>query len=122
MSPCRAASGLLQSVLMDRSWINTRLFSKAHLDGVSEFMKFVFERFDENAEILCPCRKCLNQVCLDKGHVEDHLYIHGMASTYTRWINHGEPLEGIITENRSHSDEQLGFNDDVGLNQDVEDA
>ncbi|WVZ98199.1 hypothetical protein U9M48_043668 [Paspalum notatum var. saurae] len=106
---------------MDRSWINTRLFGKAHLDGVSEFMKFVSERSDENAEILCPCRKCLNQVCLDKGHVEDHLYIHGMASTYTRWIYHGEPLEGIITENRSHSDEQLGFNDDVGLNQDVED-
>jgi len=26
---------------MDRSWVNTRLFSKAHLDGVTEFMNIM---------------------------------------------------------------------------------
>jgi hypothetical protein len=26
------------------------------------------------------------------GKVEDHLLLYGMASTYDRWIHHGEPL------------------------------
>jgi len=26
---------------MDISWVNTRLFSKAHLDGVTEFMNIM---------------------------------------------------------------------------------
>ncbi|WVZ51731.1 hypothetical protein U9M48_002846, partial [Paspalum notatum var. saurae] len=78
---------------MDRSWINTRLFGKAHLDGVNEFMKFVSERFGEDAEILCPCRRCLNRIRTHKGQAEDHLYIYGMASTYSRWIYHGESLD-----------------------------
>ena len=52
---------------MDRSWINCRLFSKPHLDRVSNFMKFVSERYDENEEILCPCRRCLNRIHQHKG-------------------------------------------------------
>lgn len=59
---------------MDTSWINSRLFSKPHLDGVAEFMKIVSERFSENEEILCSCHMCLNQVRAYKGVVEDHLY------------------------------------------------
>jgi len=53
------------------------------MDGVNEFMTFVSERFNDDEEILCPCRRCLNQVHKPKGQVEDHLYIHGMATTYT---------------------------------------
>lgn len=45
---------------MDISWVNTRLFSKAHLDGVTEFMSFVSANLGDSQEILCPCRKCLN--------------------------------------------------------------
>jgi len=92
---------------MDRSWINSRLFSKPHLDGVDEFMKFVSERCEENEEILCPCRKCLNQVHRHKGVVEDHLYINGMSSTYNRWILHGEPPDGRINENADRMDEHF---------------
>ena len=77
---------------MDKSWINSRLFSKAHLDGVKEFMQIVSESFNDSEEILCPCRRCLNQIRGHKGLVEDHLYLNGMASTYTNWIHHGEPL------------------------------
>ena len=106
---------------MDRSWINSRLFSKPHLDGVSNFMKFVSERYDENEEILCPCRRCLNRIHQHKGIVEDHLYIHGMASTYTRWIYHGEAMDVQSNENADHLDGHIDFSDDVGMNEVQED-
>ncbi|WVZ83966.1 hypothetical protein U9M48_031052 [Paspalum notatum var. saurae] len=102
---------------MDKSWINSRPFGKAHLDGVSEFMKLVSEKFDEDAQILCPCRRCLNRVRCHKGQVEDHLLLHGMASTYTNWIYHGEGSEPEINEVAANEDEEIGFNEDVGLNQ-----
>ncbi|WVZ49373.1 hypothetical protein U9M48_000740, partial [Paspalum notatum var. saurae] len=105
---------------MDRSWINTRLFGKAHLDGVNEFMKFVSERFGEDAEILCPCRRCLNRIRTHKGQVEDHLYIYGMASTYSRWIYHGESLDAESNENTSHQDEHTGFSEETVMNGDEE--
>ena len=71
-------------VQMDRSWINSRMFSREHVDGVNEFMSFVSERFSDDEELLCPCRRCLNRIRRLKGQIEDHLYIHGMASTYSR--------------------------------------
>jgi hypothetical protein len=55
-------------------------------------MGFISERFNDGEQILCPCRWCLNRTRGHKGLVEDHLYLNGMASTYTRWIHHGEPL------------------------------
>lgn len=106
---------------MDRSWINARLFSKAHLDGVSEFMKFVSERFGENEEILCPCRTCMDRIHGHRGLVEDHLYIHGMASTYDRWINHGEPSQVEINKSAGQMNKNIGFNDDVAMDEDEED-
>ena len=99
---------LFQCMQMDRSWINSRIFSKQHMAGVSEFMKFVSERFTESEEILCPCRRCLNQLAGHKSLVEDHLYIYGMASTYTTWIHHGEALlNARIEENANHLDEEF---------------
>jgi len=106
---------------MDRSWINSRLFGKPHLDGVSEFMKLVSENFGADEQIFCPCRRCLNRISGHKGLVEDHLYIYGMASTYTRWIYHGEPMEDTMIENTGHQDEQIDFTADVNLNE-VEEA
>lgn len=106
---------------MDRSWINSRLFSKPHLDGVNEFMTFVLDRFDEDAEILCPCRKCLNRISGHKGQMEDHLYIYGVASTYTRWIHYGERFEAEVNESVVHLNEQIELNEDVGMNEQEED-
>lgn len=100
---------------MDRSWINSRLFSKAHQDGVSVFMEFVSERFGEDEKMCYPCRHCLNQVYGYKGIVEDHLYIHGMCSTYDRWIYHGEPFDAGIDDRAGHLDKPIGFNEDVGI-------
>jgi hypothetical protein len=105
---------------MDKCWINSRLFSKAHLDGVKEFMQFVSERFNDSGQILCPCQRCLNQSHGHKGLVEDHLYLNGMASTYTRWIHHGEPfLDGMINECTILLEDNTCF-DDNGCTNDVE--
>ncbi|CAN6180503.1 unnamed protein product [Urochloa humidicola] len=101
---------------MDRGWINSRLFSKAHLDGVTEFMNFVSERFADDEEIPCPCRQCLNQAYGHRGLVQDHLYIHGMCSTYDKWIHHGEPSDAGINDNATNLDEPIGFDEDVGMN------
>jgi hypothetical protein len=89
---------------MDRSWLNTRLFSKEHRDGVTEFMNFVSDNLGDSQEILCPCRKCLNRLHKHKGEVEYHLYIYGMTNTYTRWIHHGEAFEVGLNENSETGD------------------
>ena len=102
---------------MDRRWVNSRLFSREHLDGVNEFMWFVSERFGDSQEIPCPCSKCLNMVNRHKGLVEDHLYFNGMSSTYTRWIHHGEPLHDGTTENVGNLEGHIDFNEDA--NEDV---
>jgi hypothetical protein len=43
-------------------------------------MKLISERFAESEEVLCPCQKCLNPLAKPKSHIEDHLYIHGIAA------------------------------------------
>ena len=91
------------------------------MNGVNEFMTFVSERFNDDEEMLCPCRKCLNRVHKPKGQVQDHLYIYGMATTYTRWIHHGEPLEVVPHEIDDHVDEHTSLNEDFGMNVDEED-
>jgi len=106
---------------MDIRWVNSRLFSREHLDGVNEFMQFVSERFGDSQEIPCPCSKCLNLVNRHKGLVEDHLYFNGMSSTYTRWIHHGEPLPDGTTENVGHLEGHIDFNEDVVMDEDHED-
>jgi hypothetical protein len=59
---------------MDRSWINSRLFSKKYLVGVDDFMKFVEDRFPEIEEILCPCQQCLNQFSQQKSRRASLIY------------------------------------------------
>ena len=80
---------------MDRRWITTRVrrLSTEHTNGVRDFMQFVRLSFADDAYVLCPCRGCLNREtqCLER--VEAHLLLYGMASTYDRWIHHGEPLQ-----------------------------
>ena len=56
-------------------------------------MQCVRSNFATDDRILCPCSQCLNREEQPQGRVEDHLLIHGMASTYDRWIHHGEALE-----------------------------
>ncbi|GJN13237.1 hypothetical protein PR202_ga31585 [Eleusine coracana subsp. coracana] len=84
-------------------------------------MEFVSERFGANEEISCPCHKCLNRSHGHMGLLEDHLYIHGMASTYDRWIYHGEPSEVEIARSGSHMDDQTSFSGDVGTDEGEED-
>ena len=52
-------------------------------------MKFVRQNVGD-AEVPCPCRICLNREHLRLDRVEHHLLMNGMASTYDKWIHHGE--------------------------------
>ena len=85
---------------MDRIWITkgVRRLSSEHLKVVANFMQFVRTSFATDVAILCPCCQCLNRKELPQGRVEDHLLLNGMASTYDRWIHHGEPLHDWDTQ------------------------
>jgi hypothetical protein len=83
--------------MADRTWITkgVRRLSDEHLKGVEEFMLHVRTVFAEGVHIFCPCKHCMNRKQLPQGRVEDHLLLNGMASTYDRWIHHGEPLHVV---------------------------
>lgn len=111
---------------MDRSWIHAKQFSSTYINGVKDFMQFIRARFDDNANVLCPCRRCLNQILKPQSHVEDHILIYGMSSTYSKWIHHGEPFDAEVSENPSSTDENLNHNEHVtmdgfSLNEDDDD-
>ena len=82
---------------MDRSWITTktRRLSTKHTKGVAEFMQFVRLNFANDADVLCPCRSCMNRDTQSLHDIENHLLVYGMASTYDRWVYHGEPLHPV---------------------------
>ena len=63
------------------------------MDGVANFMEYVRGKYPGDSEILCPCRKCLNQHSRPQQEVNDHIHIFGMSPAYTRWIHHGEPVQ-----------------------------
>ncbi|WVZ81548.1 LOW QUALITY PROTEIN: hypothetical protein U9M48_028914 [Paspalum notatum var. saurae] len=84
--------------MMDTRWIHATLFSLEYVTGVKSFMGFIRERFPEGAEIVCPCRRCLNQKNWSQEEVQKHILLYGMSSTYTRWIHHGEQSEVHVLE------------------------
>jgi hypothetical protein len=83
---------------MDRRWIHGAKFTAEYITSVRIFMDFVRERFGEEAEILCPCSRCLNQKSMSQDDVRRHILVNGMSSTYTRWSHHGEANDVDILE------------------------
>ena len=93
-----------------------RLLSPEYIDGVNQFMRFVQGNFFENAEILCPCSRCLNHKYLRQPLVKQHMLRNGMDSSYTRWIHHGESIDVEVVEHpidlHDHSDGFIHGEDD----------
>jgi hypothetical protein len=102
---------------MDRSWIYGTQFTPAYTKGVEEFMTFVSERYAKDSDILCSCRKCLNQTMRPQHDVSDHIHIFGMSATYTRWIHHGESAHAVVVKNVEEETE--GSDHDFGIHWDV---
>ena len=107
---------ILLSKQMDRSWVFAKQFTLVYMQGVEEFIKFVSERYPEDAHIRCPCLNCLNQRLRPQTEVETHIHIFGMSATYTRWIHHWESAEVEVTEQ-----EDEGREDDFGIHVDMDD-
>jgi hypothetical protein len=100
---------------MDRAWIikGVRKLSLQHLQGVEKIMQHVRGRFAKDARILFPCSTCLNTTERAQGTVEDHLLLNWMASTYDRWIHHGEPLHSEPDAHADHGDDGIEFMEKV---------
>ena len=107
---------------MDRSWITkgVRKLSSEHIKGVEEFMQCVRRNFAKDDRILCPCSQCLNRKDVaDQGRVQDHLLLNGMASTYDRWIHHGEPMEGGPQHVEAEAQPPHGSDDGIAFMENV---
>jgi hypothetical protein len=84
---------------MDRRWITGCTdFTTDHEKGVQDFLAFLQTRYAEDEEILCPCLRCLNNSTWTIERIGVHLLVSGMATTYTRWINHGKVLEDMFDD------------------------
>uniref|UniRef100_K4AIS1 DUF4218 domain-containing protein n=1 Tax=Setaria italica TaxID=4555 RepID=K4AIS1_SETIT len=90
---------------MDRRWIHDcQLFTPKHEKGVNDFKEFVKSRYSDEKQILCMYRGCLSQFRCTIDVVSLHLLLTRMASTYTRWIHHGETFEDRVQENANLQD------------------
>ena len=83
------------------------LFTTEYIFGIMSFVNSIRERFTEAEQFLCSCRECMNRHTLPQDEVERHLLMKGMSTTYTRWINHGEPIEVHVLGEPIHHDGML---------------
>jgi hypothetical protein len=70
-------------------------------------LAFLLKRYAEDEEILCPCRQWLTN---SAGTIEPsgvHLLVSGMATTYTRWIHHGEALKDMVDDDENVQDNAI---------------
>lgn len=64
--------------------------SEEYLAGVDGFLDFAYTGKSSDAEICCPCVKCVNRFLLKRIDVYDHLVCNGILCGYTVWGCHGE--------------------------------
>jgi hypothetical protein len=92
---------------MDRCWITgCTSFTTDHEKGVHDFLAFLRTRYAEDKEIICLYRSLNNST----GTIERigvHLLVSGMATTYTRWIHHGEALEDMVDDDENIQDNTI---------------
>ena len=66
--------------------------------SIKQFLKVASEDMNRKgkAEILCPCKKCRNEILIDPstGRVMMHLLKHDFMPGYTWWTRHGENSQG----------------------------
>ena len=108
---------LLCSKQMDRRWIHGTQFTPEYMEGVRQFMEFAAQKLGKDVDIPCPCRRCLNLESWPQPKVDDHIHLFGMSATYTRWIHHGELMDGMEVEfvqDEVHETGIDGFGIDVG--------
>ena len=66
---------------------------------------------DSKNEIRCPCQRCMNIYFQEVGKVENHLIVHGINKSCTKWVLHGEPYGEF-----SHVDATIDDNNDDEVN------
>lgn len=105
---------------MDKSWLRAIKWSKAYIDGVNAFMKFVETRVGTECDIRCPCIDCLNLIIQDQKSVKDHILERGIDPGYTTWFYHGEPSSSNNLRN-PHTNEGDRIDNDLFEEDDEED-
>ncbi|KAL2921708.1 Receptor-type tyrosine-protein phosphatase C [Bienertia sinuspersici] len=83
---------------MDCNWISiTKLDDPEFKAGVREFIDFVVKNSEINSKLPCHYYMCHNLLYHRVDEVLKHLSKWAFHRTYTSWIWHGEPKDGIIT-------------------------
>lgn len=70
------------------------------------------DEIDDEIEILCLCRECMNTGSLPVHKVRIHLYVSGINRNYKNWIWHGEEVTANSRSCTSHDDFQYAHGDD----------
>ena len=94
--------------------------SDEYATGVKTFLQVAKNHVDQNGKTRCPCKHCQNAFWKSIYDIETHLYKYGIATTYQRWIFHGEKVSVDYNErndmsgpNRLNHHETFDVNDDV---------
>lgn len=85
---------IIQSLAMDKSWMNLRdRLCKEYVNGIRTFIQVAKNHVNKDGKSRCPCRDCQNAFWKSINDIEIHLYRFGIATTYQRWIFHGEKVD-----------------------------
>ncbi|KAL2942346.1 Magnesium-transporting ATPase P-type 1 [Bienertia sinuspersici] len=88
---------------MDCSWIlTTKPGNPEYEVGVREFIDFAVKNNEINSKLSCPCYMCHNLLHHRVDEILKHLSKWEFDRTYTSWIWHGEPKDGIVTNSSLH--------------------
>ena len=94
---------------MDRSWMQASRISDEYENGVEQFLQFTeLNAPSLRGKFFCSCVKCGNGRHQSINEMRSHLICHGIISTYTNWIWHGE------VSNRSSVSYTQSINVDMG--------
>ncbi|RWR77220.1 hypothetical protein CKAN_00569900 [Cinnamomum micranthum f. kanehirae] len=84
-----------QKMSQSKAWMMAPRHSIEYIEGVKSFFAFIEankEKLGGDDWYCCPCVKCCNLKGGKKPlrDIYDHLICHGMDTSYTTWIHHGE--------------------------------
>ncbi|XP_051138825.1 uncharacterized protein LOC127256716 [Andrographis paniculata] len=91
---------------MDKSWIDeSNHTSSTYLDGVIQFLNYVFHGRDIDSVVYCPCRTCLNRATNTRREILLHCIRYGFDPSYRVLTSHGEVMgeTSTSTEDRQRS-------------------
>lgn len=59
-----------------------------YINDVDTLLDFAFSKFNNYAEIVCPCKKCNNILWQPLETIREHLILYNLKKYYINWVHH----------------------------------